>query len=308
MKAIAITVKDVKRLLHGYRFYVSASLCVLVNVFLPLIKNLFKSPWERRIVFELWFIKPYYAVTLISLGFALLISISDIVSREKDKGTLTFLFALPISSFDVVFGKFLVMLSVICIFSVLNSLSFVLIVYIYNRNTEFSYFYGSTVMLSYFISIMLFQIAIGGLILFTSSIFKRSSLVPLAVIFLYLLPAVLYSKVFIDNLIANPEPVAETFHIKPFFAALYLRQYFPYIFIAIMLFGLGVLIEPSWLVYEPQVIKYLPLIVNAQRIFYKALIPEFNIGLFDLLMSGIIPLIIGIISFVLALKIIAKKE
>jgi len=100
--------------------------------------------------------------SILSIGFATLILCGDLISDERTRGTLVFLLSQPVRNWEIAFGKHVALLLIMLPAILANTIAV-------NVITSTSL---STSVL-YFVCLLLFVFAGGGLLLFVSTQFKR---------------------------------------------------------------------------------------------------------------------------------------
>lgn len=290
--SFVIAVKDIKSLVRSPRFYVSTLFSGAGILFFWFIGF---PGWEWN---PTAFLRIIFTISLPCMGGAILFSVSDLISREREKGTITILLTQPVSDLSIVLGKFISALFCAITFATFNSLA--LASYYYSDVGEFLPFSTGTLL---FLSFVLFQLAVIGLALPLSTLIKRSIAVPLAVIIIYFAIAALYSFATVSTMAASPDAPWEIRVIieRP--------EVFILSILAFGLIGLEFLISIQRfmrglvIITEPEVIKYMPINVDAQRIFYYLLGTDQElvglVGLSEAFLSGlalIATLLLGIIS------------
>jgi len=297
VKALAIAQKDIKRLLKSLRFFFSIILSSLVALGILLFSRL--AGGQQMVSGVGMFVSPslliqlVFTFTLPGLILAVLISHSDILSRERSEGTILTLFSQPVSNMAIIFGKFLTMGFTSLVFSLLNVL--LLGVALSSLGIASSPLGAGSLLASFFFAALLFQLSIGGLALLFSSIFKRSFMVLVAVILVHAFLVIIYSSQLTLSISASPgsEATAQAMEST-------LKAAETGIKIVFMLFGiiLGYAIVsvpntmtsslPSNLsstqlvkVVEPPVFKFMPINVNAQRLLYFLTSPNPQIEILE---------------------------
>jgi ABC-type transport system involved in multi-copper enzyme maturation permease subunit len=192
-KALAIAQKDIERLLKSVRFFFSMILASLVALGLLLLPHFITTSQpvpsgagtflSSNLNLTLLFV---FTLVLPGLILAFFISHSDILSRERSEGTISILFSQPVSNMSIVLGKFLTIVFTSLVFSLLN----VLLLGAALSSLGVTPF----MFVPFFFAILLFQLSIGGLTLLFSSLFKRSFMVLVMVVFFYVILVILYSS------------------------------------------------------------------------------------------------------------------
>lgn len=289
MKAVAIAVKDIKGLLKSPRFFFSLLLSSLAIIGLKILYS------GRILVSPIYWTHLIFTFSLPCLGLAILASNSDILTKERSAGTLLIIFSQPISDMSIILGKFMAMFFSSFVFASLNAL---LIKIMHPYIWEITGFLSEGELLgSFFVVALLFQLPIIGLTLLFSSMLKRSATVTIMVILIYQLLAVIYSSQLLWTL---PGPMG-------------LAQLSIVIQMLFMLIGsiLGydlVMMVPFLNVKEPSVTKYIPVNVNAQRIFYFLVSPNPEIGVFEIVLSVSSLIAIFVASLFLSFLVIRRTR
>lgn len=291
MKALVIASKDTKRLLKSPKFYFSLFLASIAIVGL---KALFYSPFLP--IPPMFWAQFIFTFSLPCLGLAALTSNSDIISSENSEGTILVLYSQPVSNASIVFGKFLTMLLSSIIFTGFDTL---LIKFLHPYIWETTGFVNETQILAcFFLVALIFQLPIIGLTILFSSIFRRSATITIVVILIYEGLAILYASQLLWSI---PQHV-------PGIAGLAIL-----INIFILLLGsiLGydiVRVTQILTIHEPEVIKYLPINVNSQRLLYFLISPNPEIALPEVIISLLSLIAITTLSIILSFFVIKKKR
>jgi ABC-type transport system involved in multi-copper enzyme maturation permease subunit len=98
----------------------------------------------------------------LSIGFATLILCGDLISDERNRGTMIFLLSQPIRDWEIAFGKHVALLLIMLPAIIVNSIA-----------TSFLTSINVATGFLYFVCLMFFTFAGGGLLLFVSAQFKR---------------------------------------------------------------------------------------------------------------------------------------
>ena len=292
MKALAIALKDTKKLLKSPKFYFSLFLASMAIIGL---KVLFSAPFLP--ISPMHWAQFIFTFSLSCLGLAILISNSDILTSEYSEGTILILFSQPVSNSSIIFGKFLAMLFCSAVFAGLDTL---LIKFLHSYIWEVTGFVSEAqVLVSFFLVTFLFQLPIIGLTLLFSSIFKRSATVTIVVILIYEALAILYASQLVwkipHNMPAGMVGIAM------------LIQTFILLLGSILGYDI-VRIAPALSIKEPEVIKYLPINVNSQRLLYFLISPNSEIKPTEVIISSSCLLAITAVSLILSLLVIKKKR
>ncbi|MEM2146017.1 MAG: ABC transporter permease subunit [Candidatus Jordarchaeaceae archaeon] len=299
MKTFAITLKDLKRLLKSPRFYFSLFLASMAVVG---IKVLFSLPFLP--IPPMFWAQFIFTFSLPCLGLAILTSCSDIISSESSEGTLLTLFYQPISDFSIVFGKFLAMLTASVIFTALNT---VLIKFLHSYIWESTAFVSeSQILFCFFLVALLFQLSIIGLTMFFSSIFRRSSTVTIMVIVFYEALAIIYAS---QLFLGTQQGVSGDFSGSTVLSQI--RQILVLLLGSLLGYDIVSIIAslgPTISISEPEIIKYLPVNVDAQRILYFLISPNSKILLTEVLVSLIYILALTVLTLSLSILSIKKKR
>jgi ABC-type transport system involved in multi-copper enzyme maturation permease subunit len=283
VKALVIAERDIKGLLFSFRFLLSIFMSMWAVVFLQLTRAPVRDGASLASIF--------FYMSLLSLGLALLSSTSDVISREREKGTLSILLSQPVSNLDVILGKLLTVVFCIVIFLSVNLISFA-IAYPSAANRY---------ALSLFVSLLLSELAMGGMILIASTLTTRSMLVYTFAVLFYLIPSIAYGIAFTVSFLSNPGLDL----VKPFLQRIDRVSFFT---MAVALGGLEVFkFSRTWLVAEPPILKFLPVNVNSQRVFYHLSNPTlFNFSLFDVVLSGVGLIAIFTLAFFISTMLFGK--
>jgi len=296
MKVLIIASKDIKTHLKRPSFIFSIFLSSLAII-------------GPRIFFDYLDIAPValppvflvnlmFTFTLPCLGLALLLSNADILARERSEGTTLILFSQPVSNFSIIMGKFIAILFSSLIFALLNTL-FIKILHPYIWEIR-GFLSEGQLLSSFFLAALIFQLPIAGLTLLFSSIFKRSVIVPIIVIFIYQILAIIYSSHLVVRL---PAKFVVRHELIQIFIIL-LGSIFGY-----TLYALGEDIPVRGMaIEEPTAIKYMPINVNAQRLFYFLTSPDPGIETFEVAISIFSLTMITAITLFLSLLIIRRAR
>lgn len=290
MRALAITLKDTKRLLKSPKFYFSLFLASMAIVGL---KVLFSAPFLP--IPPMYWAQFIFTFSLPCLGLAILTSNSDILTSESSEGTILILFSQPVSNASIIFEKFLAMLFSSILFTGLDTL---LIKFLHPYIWEATGFVSEAqILVCFFLAALLFQLPIIGLTLLFSSIFRRSAMVIIVVILIYEALAVFYASQLIWSL---PQ------HI-PIVGIAMLIQIFLLLLGSILGYDI-VRITPAFSIKEPELIKYMPINVNSQRLLYFLISPNPEIKLAEVVISLLCLLAITTMSLILSIVIIRKRR
>lgn len=285
MKALVIAVKDIKMHWRSPMFIFSIFLSLL-----PIVggRMLFEYIGAYIEIPPIFLVNLIFTFSLPCLVLALLLSNASIISKERSEGTILTLFSQPISNASIILGKFVSIFSNSVIFSFVCILA---IKIFHSYIWEVTGFISEGQLLTYFFfATLLFQLPIIGLTILTSSIFKRSAAVTIIVILIYEIPAVLYSS----QLILSSSP--------PF--GLNILQVLLILLGSIM--GYILVRMPPLQVKEPSLVKYTPINVNAQRLFYFLTSPSSEISILEVVISISSLIAITAVSLLLSLLVIRK--
>lgn len=289
MKALTLASKDVKRLIKSPRFIFALLLSSLASVGLKIILSSILLQ-----LFSLYIVRFIFTFTLPFLLLAILVSNSDIVSSERSEGTILTLFSQPISNASIVLGKFLAMLLTSVAFTSFNVLIITLLhPYVWEMTGFISQFQFSG---SFFLAAMLFQLPIIGLTLLSSSLFKRSAVVTILVILAYEIPAIIYASQLIWQV------AQDGVHIPAFS----LIQVLITLIGSILGYDLISIRVPLVTIQEPELIRYIPINVNAQRLFYFLTPMSPNLKVVDVLPSIISLIALTALTVILSLLVVRK--
>lgn len=290
MKALAIALKDTKRLLESPKFYFSLFLASIAIVGL---KVLFSAP--SLPIPPMYWAQFIFTFSLPCLGLAVLTSNSDILTSESSEGTILILFSQPISNASIILGKFLAMLFGSIIFAGLDSL---LIKFLHPYIWEATGFVSEAqILVSFFFVALLFQLPIIALALLFSSFFRRSAMVTIVVILIYEALAILYASQLIWSL---PQRI-------PMVGIGMLIQIFVLLLGSVLGYDI-VRITPAFSIREPELIKYIPINVNSQRLLYFLISPNPEIKLVEVVISLLCLLAITTMSVILSLLIVRRRR
>lgn len=291
MRALAIALKDAKRGLKSPKFYFSLFLASMAIVGL---KVLFSAPFLP--IPPMYWAQFIFTFSLPCLGLAILMSHSDIISSERSEGTILVLYSQPVSNASIIFGKFFAMFLSSIIFTGFDTL---LIKFLHAYIWETTGFVNETQILAcFFFVALIFQLPIIGLTLVSSSIFKRSATVTIAVILVYEALAILYASQLLWNI---PQGVPGVTGLAIII----------HIFVLLLGSILGydiVRMTPVLSIQEPEVIKYLPINVNSQRLLYFLVSPNPEIALPEVIISLLSIILITALSTILSFLVIKKKR
>ena len=291
MKVLVIASKDIKRLLKSPKFYFSLFLASMAIVGL---KILFSAPFLP--IPPMFFAQFIFTFSLPCLGLAILTSNSDILSSENSEGTILILYSQPVSNASIVFGKFFAMFLSSVIFTGFDTL---LIKFLHPYMWEATGFISETQILAcFFFVALLFQLPIIGLTLLSSSIFRRSATITIVVILIYESLAILYASQLQWSI---PQ------HVPGIAGLSILIQIFILLLGSILGYDI-VRITPILSINEPELIKYLPINVNSQRLLYFLILPNPEIALTEALISLLSIVMITTLSILLSFLIIKKKR
>jgi len=300
MKTLVVASKDVKRLLKTPRFVFSLFLSSLAIIGLKVIF----SPFLLQ-MFSFYLARFIFTFTLPFLLIAFLTSNSDIVASERSEGTILTIFTQPISNASIVLGKFVAMFLTSVAFASFNAL---LIILLHPYIWEMTGFINEVQFLgSFLLATILFLLPVGGLTLLFSSIFKRSAMVTILVVLAYEIPAIIYA-----SQLTWEAPMHGIFPAIPIIQIfVMLIGSIPIIQIFVMLIGsiLGydlIRTVPVITVTEPEIIKYIPINVNAQRFLYFLTLTNPGIEFNDVLASILSILALTAITIILSLLVIKR--
>lgn len=289
MKALTLASKDIKRLIKSPRFVFA----LVLSSFAAIGLKIFLSSILLQL-FSLYIARLIFTFTLPFLLLAILVSNSDIVSSERLEGTIITLFSQPISNASIVLGKFLAMFLTSTVFTSFNVLMIMLLhPYIWEMTGFLS---QDQFLSSFFLSAMLFQLPIIGLTLLFSSIFKRSAVVTILVILTYEIPAIIYASQLTWQAAFN----------GPRIPALPIIQVFIMLIGSILGYDLISIRMPFATVEEPEILKYIPVNVNAQRFFYSLTSTNQDFKLNDVIISTSFLIIWTALTMVISLIIIRR--
>lgn len=293
MKALAIISKDTKKLLKSPKFYFSFLLASMAIIGLKILfSSLFLS------ISPMFWARFIFTFSLPCLGLAVLMSNSDILSSENSDGTILILYSQPISNASIFLGKFFTMLLSSLMFTGFDTL---LIKFLHPYIWESTGFFSENQVLAcYFLAALLFQLPIISLILLFSSIFKRSATIIIVVILLYEGLAILYASQLVWS-------IPQYQHIPGIGGLAILAQIFILLLGSILGYDI-VRISPILSIHEPEVIKYLPINVNSQRLLYFLISPSPEIPLSEAIISLLSIILMTALSIILTLFIIKKKR
>jgi ABC-type transport system involved in multi-copper enzyme maturation permease subunit len=291
VRALTITAKDTKRLLKSPKFYFSLFLTSMAIVGLKVLSSVPFLPLP-----PMFLARFIFTLSLPCLGLAILSSNSDIMSSEYSEGTILVLYSQPVSNASIILGKFFAMLLSSLIFTGFDTL---LIKFLHPYIWETTEFVSETQILTcYFFAALLFQLPIIGLTLLFSSLFKRSATITIVVILIYETLAVLYASQLIWSV---PQ------HVPGIAGLSILIQIFILLLGSILGYDI-VRITPALSINEPEVIKYLPINVNSQRLLYFLISPNPEIALPEALISLLSIIMITVLSILLSFLVIKRKR
>ncbi len=249
MKTIVMAEREFFRILSSKRFRVSilvANLFVVLSVN-PVIAKAWKSP-DYLIM--------NFSYTIPFLGFATLFACVDVVSRERENGTINLLFTQPIPVHNIALGKFI---GAVCAAGILSLVNVVTIYVIHIL------LYGSTIgvdkVLLVLSTYMLFCYAVVGFTIFFSTIIKHSMPV-------FVLAAVFYFFL-VESYAFGTLANMKFLDLGPLIVVLFVGMW---------------VVWPANLAYEPNsILRYMAPNVDAHRIafsyFSPNIIPAQEIGL-----------------------------
>ncbi|MEM2690819.1 MAG: ABC transporter permease subunit [Candidatus Bathyarchaeia archaeon] len=280
MKALTLAFKDAKRLVKSPRFIFALLLSSFAVIGLRILLSTFLLQ-----LFSIYVARFIFTFTLPFLLLAILVLNSDIMSYERSEGTILTLFSQPISNASIVLGKFLAMLSTSVAFTSFNALMIVMLhPYIWETTGFISQYQFLS---SFFFAAMLFQLPVIGLTLLFSSLFKRSAVVTILVILACEIPAIIYAS----QLMWQVQNGAYT--LLPLHSV---RQILTMLIGSILGYDLILTARVFRITFkEPEILKFIPVNVNAQRVYYFLSTTNPDLQVIDITFS-----IISLIALTLA--------
>jgi ABC-type transport system involved in multi-copper enzyme maturation permease subunit len=296
MKFLVIAFKDIKEHLKGPKFYFSLFLSSLAIIGLRVLFDIMRIPAVA--INAIFLINLIFTLSLPFIGLALLLLNADALTKERSEGTILILFYLPISDTSIILGKFITIFLSGILYTFVNVLLLrILHPYIFEAT---GFVTENQLIFSFFLAELLFLLPIIGLTLIFSLIFRRSATVIIMIILVYEVLAVLYSSQLVLTL---PTPFVIGRELVQIFVIL-MGSVLGY-----MMYTAGLLIPVSGLVIEePPIIKYLPINVNAQRVFYFLTSPSPRIQTLEVAISIFWLLLITIVLIFISLVLIKKAR